>query len=77
MNKVVYGGHQRPNSGPPRGCYGSAFYCHSRLRKEWQQEGGEGREERKPPMKHIPVWKAGYSYIREKWSVVEEEEKHI
>ena len=47
MNKVVYGGHQRPNSGPPRGCYGSAFYCHSRLRKEWQQEGGEGREERK------------------------------
>lgn len=28
-------------------------------------------------MKHIPVWRAGYSYIREKWSVVEEEQKHI
>ena len=47
MNKVDYGGHQKPNSGPPRGRYGSDFYRHSRLKTEWQQEGGEGREERK------------------------------
>ena len=47
MNKVDYGGHQKPNPGPPRGRYGSAFYRHSRLKTEWQQEGGEGREERK------------------------------
>ena len=42
MNKVDYGGHQKPNSGPPRGRYGSAFYRHSRLKTEWQQEGGRG-----------------------------------
>lgn len=28
-------------------------------------------------MKYIPVQKAGYSYIREKWSVFQEEQKHI
>lgn len=47
MTKVDYGGHQRPNSGPPRGRYGSAFCRHSALKTEWQQEGVEGREERK------------------------------